>query len=193
MTMNTSSVTSAKHWIQEISLESLPSEILLQILSYLDIPDLLSISRTMHLLRSLTHDPLLHSHRLQRASLNLSRAIPTRPPLTELMARRVYITRNTRAALSLGRKFIMIKLNRQLGRRPNIQRLVELGVMPEEFLEPWTSGDNKMQGRILMKKIREKERVKCFLREWIAKLGRKVLNEENKDKNIKLSTNDGAG
>ena len=87
----------------------------------------------------------------------------------------------------------MIKLNRQLGRRPNIERLVELGVMPEEFLEAWTSGDNKIQGRILMKKIREKERVKCFLREWIAELGRKVLNDENGDKNMKSSTNDSAG
>lgn len=188
--MTKSSVTSARSWNQQISLTSLPSELLLQILSYLDIPDLLSLSRTMHLLRSLTHDPLLHSHRLQRASLNLSRAIPSRPPLTELMARRVYVTRNTRAALSLGRKFLMIKLNRQLGRRPNMERLVELGVMPAEFLEAWTSGDDKMLRRILMKKMREKERVRCFLREWISQLSLRVLNDEHEGKNMRSPTYD---
>lgn len=114
------------------SLPMLPCELLLRIFFFLDIPDLLSLSRTMHYFRKISLDPLLHAHRLHFASIILSRAISSRPSLTELMARQVYITRTTKAALRLGRSFITIELKRLLERRPSMDRLVELGVLPVE-------------------------------------------------------------
>ncbi|KHJ33505.1 putative f-box domain-containing protein [Erysiphe necator] len=155
-------------------LPSLPSELLFHILSYLDIPDLLSISRTMHYLRTISLDPLLHTYRLQRASVILSRAIPSRPPLTELMARRVYITRTTLTALNLGRSLTMIRLKRQLERRPTVERLIELGVLPPECYLNQSNGISTTLGLYRRRKVVQKEKVRNFLAEWIGELSKRI-------------------
>ncbi|TQS36942.1 hypothetical protein Golomagni_02598 [Golovinomyces magnicellulatus] len=141
------------------SLPMLPCELLLKIFCFLDIPDLLSLSRTMHYFRTISLDPLLHAHRLHFASIILSRAISSRPSLTELMARQVYITRTTKAALRLGRSFITIKLKRLLERRPSMDRLVELGVLPVECSLETKSGSRSNQTRYLNQKVEERGRV----------------------------------
>lgn len=146
---------------QTPTFSSLPPELLLQILSNLDIPDLLTLSRTTHTLRTLSFDPLLHYYRLRRVSFTLHHYIPLRPPLTELLAQRIYITRTTLAARSLGRDFIRIKLNRMLGRRPSAEQLVGRGVLPAETL-------HGLAGSLVETKRRvERERVKDVLRHWV--------------------------
>jgi hypothetical protein len=152
-------------------LPHLPDELLLHILSYLDIPDLLSFSRTSHHMRHLSIDPLLHLHRLHRASITLERYIPVRPSLAELMAHRIYITRTTLAARSLGRNLIKIKLNRQLLKRPSAEELVELGVLPKEC---YGRGRVGLAPSLVETKRRvERERVKDVLRGWVEEWRRK--------------------
>ncbi|KAE8445063.1 hypothetical protein EG329_013777 [Mollisiaceae sp. DMI_Dod_QoI] len=149
------------------SLSNLPFELLLHILTYLDIPDLLALSRTSHLFRHLSLDPLLHSLRLHRASFTIERSLPLRPPLAELMAHRIYITRTTLAARNLGRNLIKIKLNRQLLKRPSAEELVELGVLPAECFRHGIGGGGLAPGLVETKRKIEKERVKDLLRGWV--------------------------
>lgn len=118
--------------IGKLSLSQFPDELILEILSYLDVNDLLIASRLSHHLRTLSLDPLLHAQRLHDASNTLSRHLSHRAPLTDLMSQRIYITRTSLAARSLGRNLIKIKLNRQLGQRPSIETLVEKNVLPKE-------------------------------------------------------------
>ncbi|RDL36961.1 Uncharacterized protein BP5553_04394 [Venustampulla echinocandica] len=149
---------------------SLPSELLLHILSYLDIPDLLSLSRTSHTFRTLSLDPLLHITRLHHASLSLAHAIALRPCLAELMAHRIYITRTTLAARHLGRNFIKIRLNRQLLKRPSVDELVQLGVLPRECYSKGRQGGTGVwlaPGLVEVKRRVERERVKDCLRGWV--------------------------
>ncbi|PSS18544.1 hypothetical protein M430DRAFT_58691 [Amorphotheca resinae ATCC 22711] len=161
----------------------LPPELLLLILSYLDIPDLLSTSRTCHLLRTLSLDPNLHASRLHRAFVNLTHYLPIRPPLSELMGQRIYITRTSLAARSLSHNLIRIKLNRQLSRRPSAESLVGRGVLPVECFghlnasvntpggakrEPGVRGYIGLAPSLIETKRRvERERVKDKLRGWV--------------------------
>jgi hypothetical protein len=164
------------------SLSSFPDELLLHILTYLDLPDLLSLSRTSHTLRTLSLDPILHASRLHRASNTLSHSLPLRPSLGELMAQRIYITRTTLAARRLGRSLVMIKLNKKLRGRPSVESLVEWGVLPEECF--------RKEGRVspaLVEKKRmvERERVRDFLRSWVEVWrvrGERVKGEEGGEK-----------
>lgn len=149
-------------------LTTLPSELLLHILTYLDIPDLLTLTRTSHALRSLSLDPLLHVDRLHRASLTLQHSLSLRPSLADLMAHRIYITRTTLAARSLGRNLIKIKLNRQLMRRPSAEELVEWGVLPRECFGGKKGGGGGLAPALVDAKRRvERERVKDTLRGWV--------------------------
>ncbi|KAL2059775.1 hypothetical protein VTL71DRAFT_10159 [Oculimacula yallundae] len=162
-------------------LSVLPSELQLHILSYLDIPDLLTLTRTSHSLRILSLDPLLHIARLQRASSNLLHYLPLRPSLAELMAHRIYITRTTLAARNLGRNLIRIKLNRQLLKRPSAEELVQAGVLPREC---WCWSANGGGGRgiapglVDVKRRVERERVKDRLRGWVEEWRRRGCERE---------------
>lgn len=149
-----------------VQLSYLPEELLLQILNHLDIPDLLSLSRTSHHLRTLSFDPLLHLYRLRRASLTIGTYIPTRPPLAQLLIQRIYITRTTFAARNLGHSLIKIKLNRKLGRRPTPEALVEMGLLPGEC---YGNGGRVAPGLVETKRRVERERVKDVLRGWVAR------------------------
>ncbi|CAD6446907.1 57f15b97-ce17-4af4-b527-638848163d73 [Sclerotinia trifoliorum] len=149
--------------IGKLSLSQFPDELILEILSYLDVDDLLNASRLSHHLRTLSLDPLLHAHRLHDASHTLSRRLSHRAPLTDLMSQRIYITRTSLAARSLGRNFIKIKLNKQLGQRPSIETLVEKNVLPKECY-----GHRKLApGLVGIKRKVERERVKDGLRAWV--------------------------
>jgi hypothetical protein len=156
----------------------LSPELLLLILSYLDIPDLLSCSRTCHLLRKLSLDPLLHSSRLHRAFIALNHYLPVRPPLSELMGQRIYVTRTTLTARKLGRNLIKIKLNRQLSRRPSAESLVGRGVLPAECFKycagsahagrDFKGGYVGLAPSLVETKRRiEREKVKDVLRGWV--------------------------
>ncbi|RDW75241.1 hypothetical protein BP6252_06383 [Coleophoma cylindrospora] len=160
-----SSTTSATNTPPQ-SLADLPDELLLHILSYIDIPDLLAISRTTHHFRHLSTDPLLHLARIHRNSLSLSHSLSVRPSLAELMHQRIFVTRTSLAARALGRNLIKIKLNRALPLRPSASTLVEKGVLPREatYLAP---------SLIETKRRVERERVKDVLRHWVEEWRRK--------------------
>ncbi|CAG8983321.1 hypothetical protein HYALB_00007449 [Hymenoscyphus albidus] len=168
----------------EYTLAALPSEILLQILSYLDIPDLFPLTRTSHQLRNLSLDPLLHTTRLHRASLSLSHSLTVRPSLGELMAHRIYITRTTLAARSLGWNLTKIKLNRQLRHRPSVESLVEMGVLPGEC---YRRGKGWVSPKIVDAKRRvERERVKDVLRGWVGEWrGKRMVQLEREVVDVK--------
>jgi len=155
-----------------VSVAALPDELLLHVLSFLDIPDLLNASRINHRIRTLTQDPLLHTARLARASSTIERYIPVRPSLAELMVQRIYITRTTLVARNLGRNLIKIKLNRQLSRRPSPEALVQKGVLPSECLYHEGRKGRGVGGWVAPSLIEtkrrvEKEKVKDGLRRWI--------------------------
>ncbi|ESZ91966.1 hypothetical protein SBOR_7656 [Sclerotinia borealis F-4128] len=146
-------------------LSQFPDELILEILSYLDVDDLLIASRVSHHLRTLCLDPLLHTHRLHDASYTLSRRLSHRAHLTDLLNQRIYITRTSLAARSLGRNFIKIRLNRQLGQRPSVETLVEKNVLPKEC---YGQGKGKIApGLVGVKRRVERERVKDGLRAWV--------------------------
>ncbi|KAE9380946.1 hypothetical protein N431DRAFT_290696, partial [Stipitochalara longipes BDJ] len=158
----------------------LPPELLLHILTYLDIPDLLPLSRTSHHFRHLTLDPLLHSARLHRASVILNHEIPLRPSLVDLIRDQIYVTRTTMAARLLGRRLIGIMLNRKLGRRPGVEELVERGVLAGECfgkggMAPGLVETKRKGGKgvgmapslVGTKRRVERERVRDFLRGWV--------------------------
>ncbi|EPE25290.1 F-box [Glarea lozoyensis ATCC 20868] len=99
------------------TLTTLPPELLLTILTHLDIPDLHALTRTSHALRHLSTDPLLHTTRLQRVPAALNHSLNARPSLASLIAKQIYVTRTTVVARRLGRDFIRIRLERELGGR----------------------------------------------------------------------------
>ncbi|QSZ36187.1 hypothetical protein DSL72_007312 [Monilinia vaccinii-corymbosi] len=156
------------------TLSQLPDELILEILSYLDVDDLLIASRLSHHLRTLSLDPLLHTHRLHHASHTLSRRLSHRAALTDLLSQRIYITRTSLVARSLGRNLIKIKLNRQLGQRPTVETLVEKNVLPRECY-----GHGRVApGLVEVKRRVEKERVKDGLRRWVEGWRGKVGEKE---------------
>ena len=115
---------------------------------------------------------------MRRAFVALNSYLPMRPPLSELMGQRIYVTRTTLTAQNLGRNLIKIKLNRQLSRRPSAESLVGRGVLPAECFRYCAS--NAHTGRdykggymglapslVETKRRIERERVKDVLRGWI--------------------------
>ncbi|KAG9233295.1 hypothetical protein BJ875DRAFT_50578 [Amylocarpus encephaloides] len=167
---------------QILNLGLLPCEIILLVLSLLDIPDLHALALTTHALRTLSTDPLLHTMRLHRASLSLSHRLEVRPSLADLMAHQIYITRTTSAARSLGRNLIKIKLNRQLGRRPSVETLVEMGVLPSECYGKGGKGGFLAPGLVGIKRRVERERVKDVLRGWVGEgRGKRMIEMESRE------------
>lgn len=117
---------------------SLPTELLQEVLLYLDVPDLLSLTRVSHSLRSLLLSPptpstLFHS-RLLNASATLSHSLPDRPSLSSLSPPNatIYLTRTHLIARHISRSLISIRLSRSLNRRPTAWDLVSRCILPQE-------------------------------------------------------------
>ncbi|ERF76526.1 hypothetical protein EPUS_09007 [Endocarpon pusillum Z07020] len=147
-------------------LESLPPEIALHILTFLSIPDLLSLSRTSHTLRALALDPVLHTQRLYCASQSLEYYLSQRPSLDTLRPpnRSIYLTRTHLLARSISRSLITIRLNRNLFERPSSIELVVRGILPKEC----TSYDSPISPALFARR-------QSFLRERLRNaLGRKL-------------------
>ncbi|CAN8098315.1 unnamed protein product [Discula destructiva] len=147
-----------------LSLVDLPNEVLLHILGYLDVCDLLLLSRTSHQFRTLALTPALHRHRLRHARRALPPLLtsPSRPSLADLIARRVFLTNTTVVSRKLARSLTAIRLSRRLAGRPPPETLVARAVLPREYVH----------GRVapaLVAKTRavERERVKDELRRWV--------------------------
>ncbi|GAB7363382.1 hypothetical protein MBLNU230_g3660t1 [Neophaeotheca triangularis] len=165
-----------------LSLQSLPDELLLQILQHLDLPELLSTSRTCRRFRALSLDPLLHRLRLRHSSRSVNYLLPRRPPLQALQPPNstIYLTKTHLAARRLHWSLVSIRLNRSLSRRPKLSTLVSANILPEECckLDP-RSGEvvwgNGLAGGLVERKRRvEREIVKEGLRVWLERKAREI-------------------
>ncbi|KAK4228665.1 hypothetical protein QBC38DRAFT_148347 [Podospora fimiseda] len=152
---------------QKIQFCELPTEILLHILSFLDVCDLLSTSRTSHQLRVLSLAPHLHLLRLRHARSILPPLLssPSRPSLPELISRHIFLTHTSFISRRLSRNLVSIRLSRHLAARPSPQVLVERCVLPAECV-PGKSG-TVAPGIVARKRAVERERVKDGLRRFV--------------------------
>ncbi|KAL7931516.1 hypothetical protein V8C35DRAFT_111652 [Trichoderma chlorosporum] len=163
-------------------LETLPSEVLAHIASYLDVDDLLRASRTCHRLRAISLDPLLHHYRLRNARLLLTSFLdsPCRPSLRDLMSRSIFLTQNTIISRRLARSLISIHLARRLASRLSARDLVQRCVLPQECV-PGMFPVHVAPGLVAKRKSIEKERIKDDLRRWISVKWRRQVNERAED------------
>ncbi|KAJ9607064.1 hypothetical protein H2200_008136 [Cladophialophora chaetospira] len=115
-----------------LSLESLPSEVLLCVFSFLEVPDLLQVSRTSHGLRDIACDPLLHLERLHHASLNLSILLARRPSKSTISPPNSWIWLSKTNVLSrqISKSLIRIRLSHNLEHRPSPLDLVQRAILP---------------------------------------------------------------
>ncbi|KAK2058751.1 F-box domain-containing protein [Colletotrichum caudatum] len=150
------------------AISELPNEIMLQILGYLDVNDLLSASRANHHLRHLSLSPILHHYRLRhtRAILPPLLSSPSRPSLTELIARSIFLTHTSVVSRRLARSLVSIRLSRRLATRPSAEALVERAVLPPECV-PGMSMVQVAPALVAKRRAIEKEKVKDGLRKWV--------------------------
>ncbi|KAI8958743.1 hypothetical protein F5Y11DRAFT_29149 [Daldinia sp. FL1419] len=159
-----------------LSLDDLPNEILTHILTFLDVSDLLAISRINHHFRTLSLHPILHTLRLRRARVSLPPLLtsPSRPTLAELISRHIFLTHTTQISRRLARSLVSIRLSRSLPLRPSAESLVQRGVLPPEVVE-----SSVAPGLIAKKRAVEKEKLKDGLRRWVGAVWRGEVRERS--------------
>ncbi|RGP76121.1 f-box domain-containing [Fusarium sporotrichioides] len=164
--------------VQYQSLEDLPNEVLFHIMGFLDVNDLLSTSRTSHLLRDISQAPILHHYRLLRARKDLTLRLwsPSRPSLADLIARSIFRTNTSIVSRRLARSLVSIRLSRRLAARPSAASLVERSVLPKECV-PGMASVHVAPAIVAKKKAIEKEKVKDGLRQWIASRWKREVRE----------------
>ncbi|KAK1759886.1 hypothetical protein QBC47DRAFT_438150 [Echria macrotheca] len=160
-------VITSRSGVRSRHLLDLPNELLLQILSNLDVCDLLATSRTSHLLRRLALSPVLQRHRLRHARAVLPPLLtsPSRPSLTDLIRRSIFLTKTTVASRRLGRSLVAIRLQRHLARRPSPETLVARAVLPPECVPDPVA--RVAPALVAKRRAVERERVKDGLRRWL--------------------------
>jgi hypothetical protein len=112
--------------------DSLPTEVLLRVLYFLDLPDLLNLSRTNHAFRDLARDPILHLERLHHASRSLSILLDRRPSKSSLSPPNAWIWLSKTNVLSrqISKSLIRIRLSHNLEHRPSPFELVQRAILP---------------------------------------------------------------
>ncbi len=115
-----------------LSFEFLPSEVLLHVLSFLEVSDLLQLSRTNHGLRDIACDPLLHLERLHHASYTLSVLLSRRPSKSSISPPNSWIWLSKTNVLSrqISKSLIRIRLSHNLEHRPSPFDLVQRSILP---------------------------------------------------------------
>ena len=115
-----------------LSLNSLPPEILLRILFFLEVPDLLQLSRTNHTLRDVACDPLLHLERLHHASYTVSILLARRPPKSAISPPNswIWLSRTNVLSRQISKSLIRIRLSHNLEHRPSPFDLVQRSILP---------------------------------------------------------------
>ncbi|KAL7805322.1 hypothetical protein V8C44DRAFT_230887 [Trichoderma aethiopicum] len=163
-------------------LDTLPSEVLALVASFLDVDDLLRISRTCRRLRSISIDPVLHHCRLRNARLLLASYLnsPCRPSVKELKSRSILLTQNTVISRRLARSLISIRLSRRLASRLSASDLVQRSVLPQECV-PGMVPVHVAPGLMARRKTVEKERIKDGLRRWISVKWKSQVHERAED------------
>ncbi|TFB03067.1 hypothetical protein CCMA1212_005538 [Trichoderma ghanense] len=163
-------------------LDTLPSEVLALVASFLDVDDLLRMSRTCRRLRNVSIDPVLHHCRLRNARFLVASYLnsPWRPSLDDLMARSIFLTQNTIISRRLARSLISIRLSRRLASRLTASDLVQRSVLPQECV-PGMVPVHVAPGLVARRKTIEKERIKDGLRRWISVEWKSQVHERAED------------
>ncbi|KAG5958096.1 hypothetical protein E4U57_001516 [Claviceps arundinis] len=149
-------------------LDGLPNEVVLHVLGFLDMSDLVAMSRTNRALRQLSLCPILHRYRLQRTREVLPPLLwsAARPTIADLKARRIILTHTSFVSRRLARALVSIRLSRRLASRPPVEDLVTRCVLPKECV-PGMCSIHVSPGLVAKRKAIERENVKDRLRRWI--------------------------
>jgi hypothetical protein len=117
------------------NLYSLPPEVLLQIITYLDIPDLHTLTLTTAPLRRLACDPLLHLRRLHNVPPLLSWKLSHRPSRRDLAPPNasIWLSRTHVLSRSISRSLVRIRVSHALSMRPPAADLMRRGVLPRGY------------------------------------------------------------
>ncbi|PTB65537.1 hypothetical protein BBK36DRAFT_1120663 [Trichoderma citrinoviride] len=163
-------------------LDTLPSEVLALVASFLDVDDLLRISRTCRRLRNISIDPVIHHYRLRNARFLLASYLssPCRPSRNDLMSRSIFLTQNTIISRRLAQSLISIRLSRRLASRLSASDLVQRCVLPQECV-PGMVPVHVAPGLVAKRKTVEKERIKDGLRRWISASWKNRVHERAED------------
>ncbi|CAD0115245.1 unnamed protein product, partial [Aureobasidium uvarum] len=166
------------------SLEALPDELLLQIMSDLDYPFLLALSRVSHRLRSVSLDHVLYLHRLHMSSVHLLSFLPQRPSLRSIQppASAIYLTRTHVAARNLHFRLLSATLNRSLSRRPTVSSLVNARILPKDCCRRDRSSGEIIvthSGLYERKRKLELEKFKEGMRIWLEKKARAISRRKS--------------
>jgi hypothetical protein len=113
-------------------LAPLPDEILLHILAYLEVDDLLQISRTCHNLRSLACDPILHVERIHHAQYSVEKALIKRPSRASLAPPNawIFLSKTNVISKQISKSLTKIRLGHNLERRPDVESLIARAILP---------------------------------------------------------------
>ncbi|KAK1246173.1 hypothetical protein MKX07_005242 [Trichoderma sp. CBMAI-0711] len=163
-------------------LDTLPSEVLALVASFLDVDDLLRISRTCRRLRNISIDPVLHHCRLRNARFLVASYLnsPCRPSIDDLTSRSIILTPNAIISRRLARSLISIRLSRRLASRLSASDLVQRSVLPQECV-PGMVPVHVAPGLMARRKTVEKERIKDGLRRWISVKWKRQVHERAED------------
>ncbi|KAI3398701.1 hypothetical protein diail_8740 [Diaporthe ilicicola] len=164
----------------ELTLAVLPNEVLLHVLGFLDVSDLLATSRTSHQFRSLALAPILHRLRLRHARNVLPPLLtsPSRPTLTDLIHRSIFLTNTTVVSRRLARSLTAIRLSRRLAARPDPEALVARSVLPPECV-PLGSVAPAL---VAKKRAVEREQVRDGMRRWVGGVWERRWREKAEDR-----------
>ncbi|KAL1854020.1 hypothetical protein Daus18300_011610 [Diaporthe australafricana] len=163
-----------------LTLPVLPTEVLLHVLGFLDVSDLLSTSRTSHQFRSLALAPILHRLRLRHARNVLPPLLtsPSRPTLTDLIHRSIFLTKTTVVSRRLARSLTAIRLSRRLAARPEPEALVARSVLPPECV-PLGSVAPAL---VAKRRAVEREQVRDGMRRWVGGVWERRWRERAEDR-----------
>ena len=121
-------------------------------------------------------------------------ALPARPPIANLSPPKsfIYLTRTHVLARALSRQLVSIKLAAKLALRPSAADVVTKGILPTECCaKDRSSGEYVVRGGrsidwglLPARRELERERVRDSLREWVAGVAVKVVQERGREAEI---------
>lgn len=137
-------------------------------------------AQTSHQFRSLALAPILHRLRLRHARNVLPPLLtsPSRPTLTDLIQRSIFLTNTTVVSRRLARSLTAIRLSRRLAARPEPEALVARSVLPPECV-PFGS---VAPGLVAKRRAVEREQVRDGMRRWVGGVWERRWREKAEDR-----------
>jgi len=101
---------------------------------------------------------------------------PSRPSLSDLIARSIFLTHTSVVSRRLARSLVSISLARRLARRPTAETLVQRCVLPRECV-PGLTRVPVAPALVAKRKAIERERVKDGLSRWVGQVWKGEVRE----------------